>query len=115
MSKVFQKNLHVITKNVAFILFVMSIFILGYIDYLTSDYSMVLFYILYIVGLCWYKNLAYGILGALMSTLAEAISDYYIHYDAVFQPLYYWNWFSDLIIFITICISVAYIKRHHIT
>lgn len=108
------ENLPIITKNIAVILFIVMLFALGFVDYLTSDYSMVLFYLLYIVGLTWYTSVAYGILGAFMATITEAISDYYTHYDTVFQPIYYWNWRNDLLIFIIICIMVTYIKKHHI-
>ena len=104
---------HAISKNIAVIFFIVMLLILGLVDYITYDYSMVLFYILYVVGLTWYTTTAYGILGAFMATITEAISDYYTHNDAVFHAVYYWNWCNDLIIFMILCIMVAYIKKHN--
>ena len=111
---IFSAIAKVINKNIAFTIFVILLAVLGYVDYLTSDYSLALFYILYVVGLTWYTNMVYGMMGAFMATISGAISDYYTHFDAVFQPMYYWNWGNDLIIFIIISVSVTYIKRHHI-
>ena len=105
MKKTINEVPTVIKQNILFVLFLIMIVMLGYIDYVTSDYSLILFYIIYIVGLSWYTNISYGITGAFMATFAEVISDYYTHYDAVFQPLYYWNWCNDLIIFIIISLS----------
>ena len=104
----------ILTNNIAFAIFIVLLAVLGYVDYLTADYSLALFYILYVVGLTWYTNIAYGMIGAFMATIAGAISDYFTHYDAVFHPIYYWNWINDLIIFIVISVTVSYIKRHHI-
>jgi hypothetical protein len=114
MLTIFSEIEKVLTKNIAFAIFVILLAVLGYIDYLTSDYSLALFYILYVVGLTWYTDMTYGVMGAFMATISGAISDYYTHFDAVFQPMYYWNWFSNFLIFTIISISVAYIKRHHI-
>ena len=113
MTKPLHRTPSTLIKNAIFISFVTFMLLIGYIDYLTSDYSMVLFYILYVAGLSWYLNASFGIVGAVMATIVAAMSDYFDHHDSVFQPMYYWNWFSSLAIFIMICVAVTLIKKHN--
>ena len=113
MAKTLQKEKSALRNNIIFILFMVFMLLIGYLDYLTSDYSMALFYILYVTGLSWYLNASYGMVGAVMATIVAALSDYFDPHDSVFQPVYYWNWFSSMVVLIMICAAVTLIKKHN--
>ena len=97
-------------RVVVYLLSLMSMLILAYIDYLTSDYSLVLFYILIVTISSYYTNNIFGILSATLCAVAGAISDYCVHSNEVFSSVYYWNWSCYLIIYVTLSIIIYYMK-----
>ena len=112
MNKELPKN---ISRNLCSVFFFAAILGLGYIDYITSDYSLILFYILVAVAATWYLNIRHGISSSILSVILQAISDYNDHHDEVFQAVYYWNWGNSLVIMIVICLFVHIIKCHEIS
>jgi hypothetical protein len=100
-----------VPKALVYVASIVVTALLGYIDYLSSDYSLALFYIMIIVATTWYSSLVFGIMSAVFSTAVEAVSDYYVHGEAVFHPVYYWNWGCDLVVFVIICALVDIIKK----
>ncbi len=97
--------------NLLFFISLMLIVLLGYLDYLSGDFSFDFFYLAVIFIVTWYTNFTLGIIFVAESVIAEVISDYYVHYDSVFQTLYYWNWFSDLFVFSIFCYLVSVIRN----
>ena len=100
-----------VPKTLVYIASIAITLMLGYIDYLSSDYSLALFYIMIIVAATWYSSFTFGLVSAVFSTVVEAVSDYCVHGEAVFHPLYYWNWSCDLVVFVIICALVEIIKK----
>ena len=100
-----------VPKALVYVASVTVTVLLGYVDYLSSDYSLALFYIMIIVAATWYSSFTFGTVSAVFSTVAEAVSDYCVHGEAVFNPLYYWNWSCDLVVFVIICALVEIIKK----
>lgn len=105
-----RNTLNNITKILAYPLSIIIMFMLAYVDYLTADYSLVLFYVLIVVGATWYTNLAFGICIATLCAIVEAVSDYYVHHGAVLHPVYYWNWTCNLVIYVTLSFVIYYVK-----
>jgi inner membrane protein involved in colicin E2 resistance len=99
-----------LSKIMTYLLSIIVMLILAYVDYLTSDYSLVLFYILIVSVSSWYTNIGFGIISATLCAIVEAVSDYYVHGDAVFNSVYYWNWSCNLIIYATLSIVICYSK-----
>jgi inner membrane protein involved in colicin E2 resistance len=99
-----------LSNLIKYLLSMTFMLILAYVDYLTSDYSLVLFYIMLVSASSWYTNIWFGILSASLCAIVEAVSDYYVHGSAVFNPIYYWNWSCNLIIYVTLAIIVCYSK-----
>jgi len=106
-----------LSKIITYLLSITFMLILAYVDYLTSDYSLVLFYILLVSASSWYTNIGFGILSASLCAIVESISDYYDHGSAAFSPVYYWNWSCNLIIYVTWAIIICYskIKKGRVT
>jgi len=84
---------------------------LGYVDYLTGDYSMDTFYLLVIFGITWFTGRGFGAICAVEAVLAETFADYYSHNGEVLNSVYYWNWTSDLLIFLALCFFTAYVRK----
>lgn len=99
-----------LTKILAYPLTITFMLVLAYVDYLTSDYSLVLFYILIVVAATWYTNIVFGICCATLCVIVGAVSDYYVHHDAVFHTLYYWNWTCNLIIYVMLSIIIYFVR-----
>jgi hypothetical protein len=98
--------------TVPLIIIVLSVIIgLGYVDYLTGDYSMNPFYLLVIFGVSWFTGRGFGTICAVEAVFAEIFADYYSHHGDVLNSLYYWNWTSDLLIFLSLCFLTAYIRK----
>lgn len=101
------------TDILVYVLSTIFVFILAYIDYLTSDYSLVLFYIVLIVASTWYTNIVFGFCIATLCAIVEAVSDYYVHSDAVFNSLYYLNWTCNILIYMSLSITIYYVRLKH--
>jgi hypothetical protein len=99
-----------LVKILAYPLSMIFMFLLAYIDYITADYSLILFYVLIVVAATWYTNIVFGICSATLCAIVEAVSDYYVHHNAVFNPVYYWNWACNLIIYVTLATFIYYVK-----
>jgi K+-sensing histidine kinase KdpD len=106
----FGKTPRKLSKIITYLLCMAFMLILAYVDYLTSDYSLVLFYILLVFASSWYTNIAFGILSAFLCAIVEAVSDYYVHGNAVFNAVHYWNWSCNLVIYVTLASIVCYLK-----
>ena len=83
---------------------------LGYVDYLTGDYSMEMFYLVAIYAVTWFTNKWFGIICAIEAVSAEALADYCVHNGAVFDKLHYWNWGSDLVLFVGFCMVTSLVR-----
>lgn len=62
------------------------VMILGYVDYATGDYSLLLFYLGPVALVSWLKGARGAILVSLLSGLARYFSDYYSHSALTFKP-----------------------------
>jgi len=87
--------------------------LLAYVDYITSDYSLVLFYILLVTATTWYTNLVIGVFIATLCAIVEAVSDYFVHHDAVFNSLHYWNWTCNFLLYCALSFIIYYVRLKH--
>ncbi|WP_224983600.1 hypothetical protein [Geomonas agri] len=60
---------------------------LGYVDYLTGDYSLLLFYLAPVSLVSWQGGARGAILVSLFAGLARYLSDYYSHSALTFKSL----------------------------
>jgi hypothetical protein len=86
----------------------MAVVVIGVLDYVTGDYSLLIFYAIPVAFEAWYVGRwgAFVISGA--SGLARLISDN-ISYSA--STVRYWNSLQDMIFLIMIGLLVALIKK----
>jgi hypothetical protein len=98
-----------------FILYIISsiiIITIGYIDFITGDFELDVFYIAVIFLVTWFGNKYIGIAIVVESIIAEILSDYYLHHNSVFAKIYYWNTISALVIFLFAYAAAIFIKKY---
>jgi purine-cytosine permease-like protein len=82
--------------------------LLGYLDYLTGDYSILIFYAVPVSLVAW----SVGCLGAvsisLAAGLARIVSDYYSYSASALRP---WNSFQDMVFLLMVGVLVVWVKK----
>lgn len=82
--------------------------ILGYVDYVTGDYSLLPFYLAPVSLVSWLRGRRDAFLVSLLSGMARYVSDYYSHSALTFKP---WNSLEDLALILTVAFLVVVMKR----
>jgi hypothetical protein len=81
---------------------------LGYIDYLTGDYSILIFYLVPIVIIAWFQGGRGAVLISLAAGLARLVSDYCSYYGTA---LMYWDSLMDMVFLLMAGLVIALLKR----
>ena len=100
-------------KQLKWLVFVISLILvasLGYIDYLTGEYFILVFYLIPITLATWYVGCWQGILIALLSGFASFIVDYL----SSNLSLLYWGSLQDTVV-LTIFAIIIYVLRYMIS
>lgn len=84
------------------------VILLGYIDYLTGDYSLVLFYLAPVSLVSWQGGRRGAVLVSLFSGLARYLSDYYSHSALTFKP---WTSLQDTALIMAVSFLVLVMKK----
>ena len=87
---------------------ILLIVLIGYIDYVTGDYSILVFYLLPVAFVCWYHGRGGGILMAVASGIARFASDVFLYKDAL---LHYWNSVQDMIFLLVVSVLVSFLHK----
>jgi hypothetical protein len=82
--------------------------LLGYIDYLTGDYSILVFYLIPIALEAWYLGRWGGVAMAVASGVARVVSDYASYNNT---SLRYWNSAEDMIFMLVVALLISTIKN----
>jgi hypothetical protein len=95
-------------KGFVIITIVMSL--LGYIDYITGDISLDVFYILCLCLTTWYTSTFIGLLCVLEIMLAKTTADYFDHIK-IGAHSYDGNTISYFLMYLVVCILVGLLKK----
>jgi len=82
--------------------------LLGYVDYLTGDYSLLIFYMIPIALEAWFLGRLGAIIISLSAGSARLISDYYSYSASSFR---YWNSLQDMAFLLIVGILIAMVKK----
>ena len=80
----------------------------GYIDYLTGDYSLLIFYLIPISFVSWFVGCWRGAFIALLSGAARFFADYTIVTNV---HLLYWNSIEDMVFLVIVAFLIYFLKR----
>ena len=81
---------------------------IGYIDYLTGDYSLLIFYLIPISFVSWFAGCWRGALIALLSGAARFFADYAIVTNV---RLLYWNSIEDTIFLTFVAFLIFFLRK----
>ena len=87
------------------------VLLLGAVDYLTGDYSLVIFYLIPVSTAAWFGGIVWGGLTAVLCGIARVVSDYLLHGREVTSPLHYWNYSVELFFFLIVVCLVFALQR----
>jgi K+-sensing histidine kinase KdpD len=95
-------------KWVVILIGLVLIVLIGLIDYLTGDYSILVFYLLPVSLVSWFAGRWPGVMVAIISGCARFISDFSL---AVNSRLLYWNSLEDMIFLLIVAMLVAMLRQ----
>jgi K+-sensing histidine kinase KdpD len=81
---------------------------IGYVDYLTGDYSMLIFYLIPVGLVAWYYGKWTGVVMAVASGVARFVSDSSLYRDVL---LHYWNSLQDLLFLVVVAVLVSLLRN----
>ena len=90
------------------VLGVIAVAIIGYIDYLTGDYSLLIFYLFPISTVSWFAGCWRGMLIAALSGLTRFFADYTVVTNL---RLLYWNSIEDAIFLMFVAFLIFLLKK----
>jgi hypothetical protein len=82
---------------------------IGYIDFLTGDYSVLIFYLIPVGFASWYGGRMSGAGCALSSGMARFLADAAVYGGST--PLRYWNALEETVFLLMVGILVAVLRR----
>jgi hypothetical protein len=85
--------------------------LLGVADYLTGDYSLVIFYLIPITCASWLTSWKGGAATAVACGAGRLISDFALHGASLNSPLHYWNFTVEVLFFGIVVALVAALQR----
>jgi len=100
-------------KQPKWLLFIIGLFLiafLGYIDYITGEYSILVFYLIPIALVVWYVGCLEGIMIAVFSGFARYLNEYVFIKKL---SLLYWNSIEDLVILVLAAFLLHILKISH--
>lgn len=84
------------------------VLIIGYIDYVTGDYSILIFYLIPVSLVSWYGGRWGGATIALISGIARYIADLPLNLNSLHH---YWNAAEDAIFLLVVSLLIVLLKR----
>jgi K+-sensing histidine kinase KdpD len=87
---------------------ILLVTLLGYVDYLTGDYSLLIFYVVPITLEAWFLGYWGAVVISLLAGLARFVSDYYSYSGASFK---YWNSLQDMLFLLMVGLLIATVKK----
>ncbi|HJV35849.1 hypothetical protein [Geomonas sp.] len=81
---------------------------LGFIDYLTGNYSLLIFYVLPVLVVSWKLGVSGAVMISLASGLARTIADYYSYPLSTFR---YWNSLEDMLFLLMVSFLIVFMKK----
>ncbi len=98
-------------KSIVAVGCLLMVVFLGFVDYLTGDYSLVIFYLIPITLSAWFGDRWSGISVAVCSGAIRVVSDYTLHGESVRSSLHYWNFGVEALFFLIVSTLVTALKN----
>jgi hypothetical protein len=86
-----------------------AVVLLGVVDFVTGDYSVLIFYAIPVALVGWCVGRGGAVLISLASGLARWLSDY-MSYTSYGTPMRYWNSLQDMIFLVMVGLLIALVR-----
>ncbi len=86
--------------------------ILGWLDYITGDYSLIIFYLIPIALVAWFVGRRSGLLFCVLSLITRLIADEAVtSFSFKFSALHYWNVFVEFMFLLIMSLLISALKK----
>jgi hypothetical protein len=86
----------------------LTVAILGYLDFLTGDYSLLIFYAVPVAFEAWFLGRWGAVVISVFAGLARLVSDYFSYTGSSFR---YWNSLQDMAFLLMLGLLIAMVKK----
>ncbi len=87
---------------------IIAVVLIGYVDYLTGDYSLLIFYLFPISLVAWFVGCWRGMLTAVLSGVARLLADYTVVTNL---RLLYWNTVEDTLFLMFVAFLIFLLRK----
>ena len=86
--------------------------ILGWLDYITGDYSLIIFYLIPVGMATWYTGKLSGVVFSVLSFLTRLLADAAsISFELHVSTMYYWNVFIEFVFLLIMSLLISALKK----
>jgi hypothetical protein len=108
MSEILMDFVARLPKWLILVIGVILVAIIGYIDFLTGDYSLLVFYMLPVALVAWFVGFWRGGFIAVLCGVARILADYVTFTN---KRLLYWNTFEDSVFLIVVSLLIFLLRK----
>ena len=105
-----QKAIEKLPVWLIMVMSLVAVVLLGVVDFITGDYSVLIFYALPVALVGWYVGRGGAVLISLAAGLARGLSDY-MSYTSYGTPMRYWNSVQDMVFLVMVGLLIALVKK----
>lgn len=103
-----KRLLDIIPRRLVPVIGLLLVAMVGYVDFVTGDYSILIFYLVPVSFVSWYHGRWAGIAIAAASGVARFISESSIYANVL---LHYWNSIQDMLFLLIVALLVSILQR----
>lgn len=101
------------SKSTITIISFLFLFLITWLDYLTSDYSLIIFYLIPVSLMAWFVGTGGGVIFCLFSMAARILTDYESNVIlARYSRLHYWNLSIELFFLLAMSVLFSALKKN---
>ena len=98
------------SKSTVVIISVLLLFLLSWLDYITGDYSLIIFYLIPVSFTAWFVGKKTGVFFCILSFLARIVADFSVYPAAQRSSLHYWNLFIEFSFLLIMSVLFSVLK-----
>lgn len=99
------------SKRTVIIVSILLLFLLCWLDYITGDYSLIIFYLIPVSLTAWFVGKTSGVFFCLLSLLARIVADFSLYPPAQRSNLHYWNLFIEFSFLLIMSVLFSVLKN----
>jgi diguanylate cyclase (GGDEF)-like protein len=99
------------SKTTVAIVSVLLLFLLCWLDYITGDYSLIIFYLIPVSLTAWFISKEIGVFFCVLSLLARITADFSTSPAIQRSSLHYWNLFIEFLFLIIMSVLFSVLKN----